>query len=66
VLFDRPGKLEGQMIGKSPHMQSVYAQDAASFAGRIVDVTITGAYQNSVSGVIGELKDLSFPRRRES
>jgi tRNA-2-methylthio-N6-dimethylallyladenosine synthase len=52
VLFDRKGKFEGQLIGKTPHMQSVYAQADASFMGRIVDVAITGAYQNSVSGEI--------------
>ncbi len=49
VLFDREGKFEGQLLGKSPYMQSVYVQ-ASGIAGKIVDVTITGAFQNSVSG----------------
>lgn len=52
VLFDRKGKFEGQLLGKSPYMQSVHMRDAEDCAGKIVDVTITGAYQNSVAAMI--------------
>ena len=52
VLFDRKGKFEGQLIGKTPYMQSVHVRDAAAFAGQITRVAITGAFQNSVSGEI--------------
>ncbi len=54
VLFDRDGKFPGQLLGKSPYMQSVYIEGGENYRGRIVDVEITGAYQNSVSGVIVE------------
>jgi tRNA-2-methylthio-N6-dimethylallyladenosine synthase len=52
VLLDREGKLEGQLIGKSPYMQSVHVRDAEAYAGRIVEVTVTGAYRNSLAGEI--------------
>jgi tRNA-2-methylthio-N6-dimethylallyladenosine synthase len=52
VLLDRAGKLSGQLLGKSPYLQSVHVQDAGAYLGQIVDVTITSAYPNSVSGQI--------------
>ncbi|MEI7670370.1 MAG: tRNA (N6-isopentenyl adenosine(37)-C2)-methylthiotransferase MiaB [Pseudomonadota bacterium] len=52
VLFDRTGKKDGQLLGKSPQMQSVYVDAGKEYADKIVDVTITGAYQNSLSGQI--------------
>jgi tRNA-2-methylthio-N6-dimethylallyladenosine synthase len=52
VLLDREGKFEGQLLGKSPYMQSVHVRNAESYAGQTVDVTITEACQNSVAGVI--------------
>lgn len=52
VLFDRAGKFKGQMLGKSPHMQSVHVQDDLLSIGQIMDVTITNASQNSLSGEI--------------
>lgn len=52
VLLERKGKFEGQMIGRSPYMQSVYVQDAASYKDSLVDVRITEAYGISVTGEI--------------
>jgi tRNA-2-methylthio-N6-dimethylallyladenosine synthase len=52
VLLDREGKHTGQLLGKSPYMQSVHVDAAEDLAGRITEVTITGAYQNSVSGQV--------------
>jgi tRNA-2-methylthio-N6-dimethylallyladenosine synthase len=52
VLFDREGKREGQMMGKSPYLQSVYVNDAMQHAGKMVDVRITDAKMNSLTGVI--------------
>lgn len=50
VLFDRAGKLDGQLLGRSPYMQSVHVQAPAGLMGRIVEVEITGAFANSLSG----------------
>jgi tRNA-2-methylthio-N6-dimethylallyladenosine synthase len=53
ILFDREGKLEDQIAGKSPYMQSVHVQNnGADVRGKIVDVRITKALANSL---IGEL-----------
>ena len=52
VLFDRSGKRERQALGKSPYMQSVYVDNACELANRLVDVTITGSYANSLKGEV--------------
>ena len=52
ILVERKGKFAGQMIGKSPWMQSVYLENAMHLKGDIVRVKITGAYMNSLSGII--------------
>jgi tRNA-2-methylthio-N6-dimethylallyladenosine synthase len=59
VLFDREGKLEGQMMGKSPYLQSVHVQGAGDLHGQILDVRITGGFANSLSGEL-----LSTPQRK--
>ncbi len=50
VLFDRVGKQEGQLLGKTPHFQSTYITAPAELLGRCVDITITKAFANSVTG----------------
>jgi tRNA-2-methylthio-N6-dimethylallyladenosine synthase len=50
VLFDRPGKRAGQMIGRSPWMHSVHLDDAAAEYGRIVRVRIASASASSLKG----------------
>lgn len=52
VLFDRDGKFEGQLVGKTPYMQSVYVQDVEHLRGAIADVHITAGYANSLTGEI--------------
>ena len=54
VLFDRKGKFEGQMLGKTPYMQSVPITIPERLLGEIVDVRIEEAYANSVMGTIQE------------
>jgi tRNA-2-methylthio-N6-dimethylallyladenosine synthase len=48
ILIDRKGKLPGQMLGKSPWLQSVHLQTDAVI-GTMIDVEITAAGPNSVS-----------------
>jgi tRNA-2-methylthio-N6-dimethylallyladenosine synthase len=48
ILIDRKGKLPGQMLGKSPWLQSVHLQTDATI-GTMIDVEITAAGPNSVS-----------------
>jgi tRNA-2-methylthio-N6-dimethylallyladenosine synthase len=49
VLFDK--KNDKQLVGKTEYMQSVYLNDF-SFFTKIVNMKITGASQNTVSGVV--------------
>lgn len=52
VLFDRKAKLEGQMLGKTPYMQSVPMLIPERLFGKIVDVKIEHGYAGSVVGSI--------------
>jgi tRNA-2-methylthio-N6-dimethylallyladenosine synthase len=49
VLIERAGKLPGQMIGRSPWLQSVHVESDAQ-PGDIVEVTLVAAGPNSMSG----------------
>jgi tRNA-2-methylthio-N6-dimethylallyladenosine synthase len=52
VLFDRPGKLPGQLIGRSQYLQATYVSDPSLRIGDFLPVTITGGYANSLAGEI--------------
>jgi tRNA-2-methylthio-N6-dimethylallyladenosine synthase len=57
VLFAEPGRRPGQIIGKSPWLQSVYAEGPARLIGRIVDVRLASANPNSLAGEIALVGD---------
>ncbi|MDD9901073.1 MAG: tRNA (N6-isopentenyl adenosine(37)-C2)-methylthiotransferase MiaB [Alphaproteobacteria bacterium] len=61
VLFDRKGQKDGQLLGKTPWMQSVHAEANARLFGEIVEVEITGAFQNGLSGKIVTTETTSTP-----
>ena len=50
VLFERKGRHEGQVVGRSPYLQGVHAHGPDSLMGRIVPVRITGSSLNSLTG----------------
>ena len=50
VLIERKGKLPGQMLGKSPWLQSVHVMTDAAI-GDLVEVEIVRADPNSLAGV---------------
>jgi tRNA-2-methylthio-N6-dimethylallyladenosine synthase len=52
VLFEKPGRHEGQLVGRSPHLQSVHAAAGVERIGEIVPVTIRAALPNSLAGAI--------------
>ena len=52
VLFERKGKHEGQLSGKTPYFQSVNIQAPERLLNTIVDVKITEGFANSLSGEI--------------
>jgi tRNA-2-methylthio-N6-dimethylallyladenosine synthase len=49
ILVERRGRRPGQMIGRSPWLQSVHLETAAQ-PGEILDVTLVGAGPNSLAG----------------
>ena len=51
VLFDRRGKYPGQLVGRSPYMQPVHAEVSDRLFGAVADLSITGAFANSLAGV---------------
>jgi len=50
VLFAEAGRRPGQVLGKSPWLQSVFVDGPASLVGRIVDVRLTAGYALSLTG----------------
>ena len=49
VLLEKPGRHDGQLVGRSPYLQSVHVAATAGL-GEIVPVKILGAGANSLSG----------------
>ena len=52
VLFAEPGRKPGQIIGKTPWLQSVYADGPPRLIGRVVDTRLTEGHANSLAGEI--------------
>ncbi|MEO6248745.1 MAG: tRNA (N6-isopentenyl adenosine(37)-C2)-methylthiotransferase MiaB [Sphingomicrobium sp.] len=55
ILIDRKGRQPGQMIGKTPWLQSVFVETSAVI-GDMVDVVTTAALPNSLAGVLATAK----------
>jgi tRNA-2-methylthio-N6-dimethylallyladenosine synthase len=55
VLLEKPGRHEGQLIGRSPYLQSVHVTAAAERIGEIVPALITAASANSLSASLAEV-----------
>jgi tRNA-2-methylthio-N6-dimethylallyladenosine synthase len=51
ILIERRGRLDGQMIGRTPWLQSVHV-NTASTPGEILDVTLVAAGPNSLTGAL--------------
>ncbi len=50
VLLEKPGRDPGQLVGRSPYLQSVHLPAEKSLIGQIVDTHITGVGTNTLSG----------------
>ncbi|MEZ5896293.1 MAG: tRNA (N6-isopentenyl adenosine(37)-C2)-methylthiotransferase MiaB [Parvularculaceae bacterium] len=50
VLFERPGRQAGQLIGRSPYLQSIHAAAPQSMIGQIAPVVVTAVTPNALSG----------------
>lgn len=50
ILLEKPGRMPGQLIGRSPYLQSVVVNDPPAGIGDILTVTITDVGPNSLAG----------------
>ena len=66
VLFDRPGRKPGQVVGRSPYLQAIHVDSAPDMLGTIADVTVTAALANSLAGVVASGKQANAPALRIS
>jgi len=53
ILIEKPGRHEGQLVGRSPYLQSVHVMATADHIGEIIPARITGASANSLSAALG-------------
>jgi tRNA-2-methylthio-N6-dimethylallyladenosine synthase len=51
VLYEKPGRLDGQMVGKSQHLHAVHVEDTNGKVGELVRVRVTESKSNSLAGV---------------
>ena len=54
VLLERPGRRDGQMIGRSPYMQSVFVSAPPHMMNSVQRLRVIKAYPNSLSAVLEE------------
>ncbi len=54
VLFEKPGRYDGQLVGRSPYLQLVQVSAPASLIGDIAAVTITEIASNSLFGALAD------------
>ncbi|HLD95165.1 MAG TPA: MiaB/RimO family radical SAM methylthiotransferase, partial [Alphaproteobacteria bacterium] len=52
VLLEKKGRVEGQLVGRTPYMQSISIEAKDRLLGHIIPITITRAHPNGVSGHI--------------
>lgn len=52
VLFEKAGRHPGQLIGRSPYLQSVHANAPESMLGMIAPVTIEDVTPNALAGAL--------------
>ena len=52
VLFETGGRHNGQLTGRTPYMQNLYAKADKSLINKIVSVKVTGASTNSLKGEV--------------
>jgi tRNA-2-methylthio-N6-dimethylallyladenosine synthase len=50
VLLEKPGKLPGQLVGKTPYLQTVQVMGQPERIGQVVSLAITGTGTNTLFG----------------
>ena len=59
VLLEKPGKLPGQIVGRSPYLQAVHVMAPAGLIGSVKRVTVTEIGSNTLFGTLAD--ELSAP-----
>jgi tRNA-2-methylthio-N6-dimethylallyladenosine synthase len=54
VLLEKPGRLSGQLVGKTPYLQTVQVMARPELIGRVLPVAITGTGTNTLFGDIAK------------
>jgi tRNA-2-methylthio-N6-dimethylallyladenosine synthase len=54
VLLEKPGKLPGQLVGRSPYLQAVQVMAPRSLIGQVARVTVTEVGSNSLFGALAD------------
>ncbi|MCP4826526.1 MAG: MiaB/RimO family radical SAM methylthiotransferase, partial [Shimia sp.] len=54
VMFERAGRFDGQMVGKSEYLHAVHVADAGAKVGDIAKVRIVESGSNSLGGVLSQ------------
>ncbi len=52
VLFEKPGREDGQLVGRSPYLHPIHAQAPATMIGQIARVRVEMRTSNSLKGVL--------------
>ena len=52
VLFEKPGRMPGQVTGKSDHLHAVFADGPDSLIGEVARVRIVESAPHSLKGVL--------------
>ncbi|NWG91977.1 MAG: tRNA (N6-isopentenyl adenosine(37)-C2)-methylthiotransferase MiaB [Parvularculaceae bacterium] len=52
ILFERPGRRAGQLIGRTPYLQSLHACAPASMIGSIAPARVSGVTPNALAGEV--------------
>ena len=50
VLLEKPGKKDGQLVGKSPYLQSIYVNSKTNKIGDLLKLKIMSTTKNSLEG----------------
>jgi tRNA-2-methylthio-N6-dimethylallyladenosine synthase len=54
VLLEKPGRLPGQLVGKTPYLQTVQVMARPELIGSLLPVAITGTGTNTLFGALAE------------
>lgn len=49
VLYEKPGRMSGQMVGKSDHLHAVHVKDPSGRIGQLVRVRVLASTSNSLA-----------------